>query len=120
MSQNAIAINEETGSHQGVNQLPDKLVAGGNPVSESWVSSEFPAEGKVKTGIWTAQAGKIKIRSYPVDEVFTVISGKIEMINDDGSSVVVRPGESGLMRKGWKGIFHIVEPTRKCFVTIGG
>jgi hypothetical protein len=117
---NAIAINVETGNHQGVSELPAKMVGGGNPVSESWVSSEFAVEGKVRTGIWVGQPGKIKIKSYPTNEVFTVISGKIELINEDGTVVLVHPGESGLMRKGWKGVFHIVEETRKCFVTVGG
>ena len=41
------------------------------------------------------------------------------MINEDGSVVVVKAGQSGLMRKGWKGIFHVVEPSKKCFTAVG-
>lgn len=120
MTLNAIAISEATGEHQGVVELPAKIVAGGNPVSESWVSHEFAAAGKAKAGIWVGQKGQIKIRSYPSSEIFTVISGKIQMINEDGSVVVVNPGETGFMPKGWKGVFDIVETAKKSFVAISG
>ena len=57
------------------------------------------------------------MKDYPVDEVFTVLSGRIHVTNEDGSIVSVAPGQSCLLRKGWTGLFHTVEQTRKCFVT---
>lgn len=119
MSLNAIAVSQETGASEGVMEMPADYIADGNPVSESWLSSEFPAEGKVRTGIWSGQPGTIKVPGYPTDEVFTVIEGRIEMTNEDGSVVILTPGKSVLMRKGWKGLFRIVEPSKKCFVSVG-
>ena len=58
------------------------------------------------------------MRSYPVDEVFTILAGEIEVSNEDGSVVHVRLGESGLLRKEWTGLFRTVESTRKCFVIV--
>ncbi|MGI9325525.1 MAG: cupin domain-containing protein [Pseudomonadales bacterium] len=48
----------------------------------------------MSTGIWTSEPGTLKINSYPVDEVFTVLSGKIEATNEDGSAVHVGPGQT--------------------------
>ena len=42
----------------------------------------------------------------------------IEVTNEDGSVVHVGPGQSCLLREGWTGLFHTVEATRKCFVTV--
>lgn len=116
---NTVLIDETTGKHAGITKMPEEIVSAGKPDSELWVSGEFPAEGVVKTGIWVGEPGKINVPYYPTDEVFTVISGRIEMTNEDGTVVSVNPGESGLIRKGWKGVWHTVEQTRKCYVTIG-
>ena len=59
------------------------------------------------------------MRSYPVDEVFTVLSGKIDVTNEDGSVVNVGPGQSCLLRKGWTGLFHTVEQTRNGVLQAG-
>ena len=81
------------------------------------MAATFTSGRSISTGIWTAEHGILKVTSYPVDEVFTVLSGKIDVTNEDGSVVHVGPGQSCLLRKGWTGLFHTVEQTRKCFVT---
>lgn len=112
-------IQESSSRHEGVTQFPAEIVVEGTPTAETWVTDQFPAEGVVQTGIWVGEPGKINVPYYPTDEVFTVITGKIEITNEDGSVVTVNPGESGRIRKGWKGIWNVVEKTRKCYVTIG-
>ncbi len=114
---NAILIHEEESTHQGTREMPSEMVSEGNPKAETWVSASFPAAKTVQTGIWIGEPGKLNVPYYPHDEIFTVLSGKIEMTNEDGSKVIVGPGESGLLRKGWKGVWHTVERTRKCFTT---
>ncbi len=98
---------------------PAEQVAAGDPRSKTWVAASFSAGGSVSTGIWSADPGILKVSSYPVDEVFTVMTGKIEVTNEDGSVIHVGPGQSCLLRKGWSGLFHTVEHTTKCFVTAG-
>ncbi len=119
MTANAIAIHEESGTPQGSTELPANIVSEGRAISESWITGEFQAEGQVRTGIWVGEPCTIDIPFYPNDEIFTVLSGAIEMTNHDGSTVMVGPGESGLVRKGWKGTFRVVGTTKKCFVDIG-
>jgi uncharacterized protein len=115
---NIIPIKEEYATHAGTTELPQKIVIEGNPVFDTWISAEFAAEGKVKTGLWVGGPGKIDIRGYPADEFFTIVSGKVEVTNDDGSAVIFNPGESGLIRKGWKGVWHNIEKASKSFVNI--
>lgn len=116
---NIIPIKEEYATHAGTAEFPKKMIIEGNPVYDTWVSAEFAAEGAVKTGIWVSEPGKIDIRGYPTDEFFTVVSGKVEVTNDDGSVVVFNPGDSGLIRKGWIGVWHSVGKVSKCFVSVG-
>jgi uncharacterized cupin superfamily protein len=114
---NAMLIEETEGNFSGESVPTPKVVEAGDPRSKTWTAASFTSGRSVSTGIWTAEPGILKVKSYPVDEVFTVLSGKIEVTNQDGSVVHVRPGQSCLLRKGWTGLFHTVEHTRKCFVT---
>jgi uncharacterized cupin superfamily protein len=114
---NAILIEQTEENFSGEYVPPAKLVAAGDPRSRTWTVAGFTAGRSVSTGIWSAEPGVLKVRSYPVDEVFTVITGKIEVTNEDGSVVHVAQGQSCLLRKGWTGLFRTVEQTRKCFVT---
>ena len=115
---NALLLEQTTDNFSGEYVPPSKLVEAGDPRSKTWTAASFTSGRSVSTGIWSAEPGILKVRSYPVDEVFTVISGKIEVTNEDGSVVHVGPGQSCLLRKGWTGLFHTVEQTSKCFVTV--
>jgi uncharacterized cupin superfamily protein len=100
---NALLIEETEENFSGEAVPPPKIAEAGNPTTKTW----------------TAEPGILKIKGYPVDEVFTVLSDQIDVTNLDGSVVRVGPGQSCLLRKGWTGLFHTVEQTRKCFVTAG-
>ena len=116
---NAIPVEQTQDNFTEEFVPPPELVAAGDPRSKTWTTASFAARGSISTGIWSADPGVLKVRSYPVDEVFTVLAGKIEVTNEDGSVVHVGPGQSCLLRKGWSGLFHTVEQTTKCFVTAG-
>ncbi|MEM7018995.1 MAG: cupin domain-containing protein [Pseudomonadota bacterium] len=116
---NAALIEATEANFSGETTLPPKYVETGDPVSKTWTAKEFEAGPKIKTGIWECTVGAMKVGGYPTDEVFTVTSGKIEMINEDGSVIHIGPGQSALIPKGWKGVFNVVEHARKCFVTAG-
>jgi len=116
---NAVLIEESDDNFSGESAPPAKIVEAGDPRSKTWTVASLTAGRSVSTGIWTADAGILKIKSYPVDEVFTVLAGKIVATNEDGSTVEVEPGQSCLLRKGWSGLFQTFAGTRKCFVTAG-
>lgn len=114
---NAQLIEETDDNFSGEAVPPPQIVEAGNPISRTWTAASFSAGQSISTGIWSAEPGILKVKSYPVDEVFTVLSGRIDVTNEDGSVISVGPGQSCLLRKGWTGLFHTVEQTRKCFVT---
>ena len=114
---NAQLIEETEANITGETVPSPKVVAAGNPVTKTWTAAKFDAGRSMSAGIWTCEPGTLKVKNYPVDEVFTVLSGRIDVTNEDGSVISVGPGESCLLRKGWSGLFAAVEQTRKCFVT---
>ena len=116
---NALLIEETEDNFSGETVPSPKVVEAGNPISRTWTAASITTGRSVSTGIWASEPGILKVRNYPVDEVFTVLSGRIDVTNEDGSVISVGPGQSCLLRKGWTGLFHTVEPTRKCFVTAG-
>jgi hypothetical protein len=116
---NITRIHETNSRNAGITEFPKEITLEGKPSAETWIADEFAAVGTVQTGIWVGEPGKIDVPYYPTDEIFTVTSGKIEVTNEDGSIVTIGPGETGRIRKGWKGVWHVIEKTRKYYVTIG-
>ena len=114
---NAELIEANEGNFSGEAQLPAEMIAGGDPRPETWIAQQFDSGSQVRTGIWECTPGIMKIDNYPSDEVFTVLTGSIRVTNEDDSTFVVEPGQSCVLRKGWKGLFEAVEQTRKIFVT---
>ena len=91
---NIILIRQEDSKHAGRTEVPEKFVTEGKPTYETWVTEEFAAKGKVRTGLCTMEAGAMTIRNYPTDEVFTLVSGKFEITNEDGSVVAMTPARA--------------------------
>ncbi len=114
---NAMLIEATDENFQGETTPHPKGVESGHPVIKTWTAASFTSGDSVSTGIWACEPGCLKIKRYPVDEVFTVLTGKIEVTNEDGTVVLVEPGKSCLLRKGWSGLFNVLEPTQKVFIT---
>jgi uncharacterized cupin superfamily protein len=93
---NTLLIEETDDNFSGESVPPAKVVEAGDPRSKTWTAASLTAGRTVSTGIWTAKPGILKVKSYPVDEVFTVLSGKIDVTKEDGSVVHVGPGQSCL------------------------
>ena len=114
-----ILIQQDDSNHAGTTEVNEKFVIDGKPTYDTWVTESFPVEGEMKTGLCTMQPGAMTIRNYPTDEVFTLVSGKFEITNEDGSAVVMSPGESALIKKGWSGTWRNVEKSTKYYTSVG-
>ena len=110
-------IAQTEDSFAGEQTFPPQIIMEGAPTAKVWTSAEFDTASSIKAGIWSGDPGKLKIVSYPTDEVFTIISGSVAMHCDDGTILNVKAGQSCLMRKGWSGTWHVLEPTTKSFVS---
>ena len=115
---NVVPIRQEESSYVGRTEVNEKFVTDGKPSYDTWVTQELPAKGKLRTGLWTGDPGAMTMRNYPSDEVCTLIYGKVEITNEDGSVVVLNPGDSVLVPKGWSGAWRNVEKSCKCFASV--
>jgi len=112
-----LRIEETDVGYKGVTVMPPAIVAAGDPTSRTWEAANLEVgPGSLRTGIWIGEPGVINVPFYPVDEIFTVLSGRVAMTSPEGIRIEFGPGESGLVRKGWVGVWETMETTRKCFV----
>ena len=86
-------------------------------VSES-TSAFFEApDHSVGAGVWECGPCKVDIEAYPVNEMMTIISGALTMIDEQGCEEHFGPGEVVFVAKGAKLTWHITERLRKYYMT---
>lgn len=72
--------------------------------------------GNFLAGVWTCTPGTMKLTDYPFNEMATIISGRIEITDEDsGSTQVFGPGDGLAIRKGFRGTWHMPERVHKRF-----
>ena len=76
-------------------------------------------ETVARIGLWEADVSKTKLIDYPFTEYVLMISGRLVITNDDGSSQEFTAGDTFVMPKGWTGIWDIQERMKKQMVQIG-
>ena len=69
-------------------------------------------------GLWKGQPGAMTVRPRPHHEIFTVLSGLIQLEDSDGNVRSVGPGEGDYIPKGWSGIWRTVEFSQKTYVLL--
>ncbi|NKB98293.1 MAG: DUF861 domain-containing protein [Pseudomonadales bacterium] len=74
-------------------------------------------DGSVASGVWECPPCKVDIPSYPVNEMMTIISGAVSIIDADGMEEAFGPGEVVFVAKGSKMTWHITERLRKYYMT---
>jgi uncharacterized protein len=73
-------------------------------------------QGNFLAGVWTCTPGTMKLTHYPFNEMATIISGRIEVTDEDsGKTEVFGPGDGFAIRKGFRGIWRMPEPVHKRF-----
>lgn len=99
-----------------VDDLPAELVLSGSGRQTTMEATSWHAT-TAHTGLWSGEIGTYRVDSYPDNEVFTLLTGAVDLVSPDGSRVEVRPGTGVFVPKGWKGTWHTLAPTTKTFVT---
>ncbi len=91
---------------------PPEKVLSGHPRFTTWNVEERDG---LWCGIWESTPGKWRI-SYDEWEYCRILSGRSVITSDDGTAHTVGPGDSFIMRPGFKGTWEVVETTRKDYV----
>ncbi len=85
----------------------------GNPKFRTWNVEEQP--GGLFAGIWEATPGKWRIE-YDEWEFCHILSGVSVIAEEGGKARTVKPGDSFVLRPGFKGTWEVLETTRKEYV----
>ncbi|MES0111557.1 cupin domain-containing protein [Mesorhizobium sp. M0013] len=94
--------------------LPERLVEG-NPTFLTW-DIEKSADGKVTSGIWEVTPGaywSIKGESW---EFCSILSGISEIVEEGQPTRRIQAGDTFVLKPGFKGIWRVIETTRKLWV----
>lgn len=91
---------------------PGRLISG-SPKFRTWNVEE--ADGGVFAGIWESTPGKWQIR-YDEWEFCHILSGVSVIRDEEGGSMMVRAGDSFVLKPGFKGSWEVLETTRKEYV----
>ena len=89
-------------------------VLSGDPRHRSWNVEE---RGGLYAGIWESTPGKWLI-SYDEWEYCRILSGRSVITEEGGEAQEVGPGDSFLIRPGFRGTWEVLETTRKDYVIL--
>lgn len=89
---------------------PERLVSG-NPVNRTWNLYAAP-DGKFFSGIWESDPGAWRIE-YTEHEFCHILAGISRITPDGGKPITVKEGDAFAIPAGFRGIWEVVERTRK-------
>ena len=92
---------------------PVERVISGDPKFKTWNIEEQP--GGLYAGVWESTPGKWRIE-YDEWEYCRILSGVSVITGEDGEERRVGPGDSFIIRPGFKGAWEVIETTRKEYV----
>ncbi|GAB4384470.1 cupin domain-containing protein [Albidovulum sp.] len=90
---------------------PEKVLSG-DPVHTTW---NIEDRDGLYCGIWESTPGKWRI-AYEEWEYCRILSGRSVIAGADGTEHVLAPGDSFILRPGFRGTWEVIETTRKEYV----
>ncbi|MFM2355801.1 MAG: hypothetical protein RLZZ528_1537, partial [Pseudomonadota bacterium] len=87
---------------------PEKVISG-DPVFTTWNVEERDG---LYCGIWQSTPGSWRI-SYDEWEYCRILSGRSVITDDNGAEHALGPGDSFILRPGFRGTWEVIETTRK-------
>lgn len=95
----------------------DRLIAG-NPLRTTHEHFAAP-QGDFTAGTWSCEPGIWKIAfAEGKDEFFTVIEGRLRILDAAGKGAEFGPGEAGVIPAGFTGTFEVLSHVRKYYVVL--
>lgn len=107
-----VVISETTAPT--VAKVSAERVIEGNPETRTW-NVEKTEDGQILSGIWEASEGSWRV-DYDKWEFCHILSGHSILTQDGKAPRHVHAGDSFVVRPGFKGIWEVVETTRKLYV----
>lgn len=76
------------------------------------------SEGSQTCGIWEATPYAERMDEYPFNEMAHILSGRVAITPDEGTTRIFGPGDTYFMQKGFDGRFEVMETCRKYYFTV--
>lgn len=92
---------------------PDRVVKGA-PGFRSW---DIEEHGRTHAGIWEATPGAWRVE-YDEWEYCRILAGHSVLTAEDGTRHELRAGDSFVIRPGFRGVWEVIETTRKDYVIV--
>jgi hypothetical protein len=89
-------------------------VTEGDPVHRSWNRED---DRGLYCGIWESTPGAWRIR-YDEWEYCRILAGRSVIEGEDGSRLEVSAGDAFVIRPGFRGLWRVLETTRKDYVIL--
>ncbi|MEN3145630.1 cupin domain-containing protein [Ochrobactrum sp. WV_118_8] len=92
---------------------PGSLTAGQTETSKVLWSS--PGD-QFQVGIWECSVGKFPSTRPDMSEVCHVLTGRVEIEDEDGEKRLLKAGDTFVLARGWQGHWNVLEPLRKLYI----
>jgi uncharacterized protein len=93
------------------------LSSGMSPTGREYYSDP---SGKIASGVWACNAGKLEIRDNPIAEICFIIQGTVKITDARGLSETFGPGECVVVPRGFNGLWSQSDGFSKFYVTVEG
>lgn len=97
-------------------RLDAERIIDGDPLHDIGQYFENPA-GELTAGIWRSTPGKWEAFTDR-DEFCYIIEGHVILTNADGHAQTFKTGDAFLIPNGFRGVWEVVETTRKHYVIL--
>lgn len=109
----SLLLPVNTESEPEIGAPAEGRIISGDPQFKTW-NAEETSDG-LYAGIWESTVGKWHV-AYDEWEFFQLISG-VSVVTEEGKEpVILRAGDSFIIRPGFKGTWEVIETTRKTYV----
>lgn len=92
---------------------PERVVRG-DPKFTAW---DIETHGNTYAGIWESTPGAWRV-VYDEWEYCRILTGHSVLTGEDGSVAELRAGDSFVIRPGFRGVWDVIETTRKDYVIV--
>lgn len=73
------------------------------------------ADGQIDVGVWQGSAGRVAIAAYPSDELWHIVSGKVDFVSETGEAQSFGVGDCFVLPKGYSGTAEFSDGFRKVY-----
>ncbi len=97
--------------------ISDEALQAGEP-RERGRSFYADQTGQLDAGVWACEPNRHVLDPSPYDEFVYLLEGRIDVIDEDGTTQTFQAGDSFVMPRGCKCTWDVKEPVRKLYVVL--